>query len=269
MRIHRFFVKEPVKASLKSEPVVGAIFPIFDLDLVHQWKNVFKYTAGSRAVIFDSTGVEYTVMIHKVWGSSVDVEIVEVKKGENIESTPMDAPKSEKMPQNKPKNKHVWLFCSILKRDNFDLVVQKATELGASVIVPVISERTIKKAVNMARLEKISIEAVEQSGRMLVPRIMPEIALERALTDFVETQKGYVIVCQQGDSNLGVVNKVVRGMLTENPDMPIGMCIGPEGGWSPTELAFFEEKKYATLSFGQPVLRAETAAIVGLAYILL
>ncbi len=151
-------------------------------------------------------------------------------------------------------NNELWLFASIIKGDNFDLVVQKTTELGVDHIIPVISDRTIKKNVNLERLQRIAIEASEQSGRVSIPKIHQPVKLKQAISDFMQEEKGgKLLLCHQDGSDFGKVKPNLKGK--------IGILIGPEGGWSDVEMKLFDDRKIQKIRIGENVLRAETAAI--------
>jgi 16S rRNA (uracil1498-N3)-methyltransferase len=155
------------------------------------------------------------------------------------------------------KNEHeptrrVILYCAVLKRENFELVVQKAVEIGVAEIVPIVTERTVKTNLNLSRLEKIIKEAVEQSGR----GVLPKISAPQNFSDTLKAVKGNDInwFCAIGSDSMST--KLDSSVKT------IGVLVGPEGGWTAHEI---EQAKMAGLDFvglGRTVLRAETAAIV-------
>ena len=142
------------------------------------------------------------------------------------------------------------MYLAILKKDNFELAVQKATECGVSNIIPVITERTIKTGLNTERLEKIVKEASEQSGRSIVPKILETMELKEAL--------------QHGTKN---EEKVIFHLVKENYEpkknvTTVSIFIGPEGGFTEKEINLAKESGYEVASLGDLTLRGETAAIV-------
>ena len=151
----------------------------------------------------------------------------------------------------------LWLVFAPLKRDATDMLVQKATELGASALLPVTTERTNTDRVNLARLAAIAMEAAEQSERLTVPALHPPRRLPDLLADWPAGRK--------------LVAAIERA---EAPPPPRGLpcaalLIGPEGGFSPTELDLLRSRPFLVpASLGPRVLRAETAAIAGLALLL-
>jgi 16S rRNA (uracil1498-N3)-methyltransferase len=148
----------------------------------------------------------------------------------------------------------LWLMFAILKRDATDLVAQKATELGVSRLLPVFTERTGAGRVNLDRLRAIAVEAAEQSERLTVPVIRPARQLYDSLAEWPAER-----------SLFAAVERASAQPLTP-PSGPAALLIGPEGGWGPRDLAELGRCRFVRpVSLGPRILRAETAAIVGLA----
>jgi 16S rRNA (uracil1498-N3)-methyltransferase len=155
-------------------------------------------------------------------------------------------------------SRKIFLFQSIIKKDKFEWVVEKATELGVTDIVPVLAERSEKKDLNIERLRKIAIEASEQCGRGDVPMIS---TARRGLDECLTTD------CQKMVLHLEGENFITAKRSLEEGDGPIGVFIGPEGGWSPDEVEMFHKNNVPIYSLGKQVLRAETAAIATLSLV--
>jgi len=232
MRLHRFHITTPIESKQ---------FDISDRELIHQWRSVFRYNVGSQVMLFDGSGKDYLAMITSMRSLGASVEIIETMK---------DIPTPKK---------NIWLCVGIIKKDNFELVVQKATELGVSHIVPVSCERTEKKNLNFERLNKIATESSEQSGRGDVPKIHEIINLTDLLDGDVLPNS--VIALDLEGENIKNYNK------DEIKD--VAVLIGPEGGFSPKELALFESHNIPTVTLGSQILRAETAAIAAVSILLL
>ncbi len=148
----------------------------------------------------------------------------------------------------------LWLLFALLKRDTTDLVVQKATELGVSVIVPLLTERTNAGRINADRLRAIAVEAAEQSERLTVPTIQPLCPLDQALADWSGERPLYVAL--------------ERDQTAPPPRAagPAALLVGPEGGFGPRDRTMLQRHKFVRpISLGPRILRAETAAIAGLA----
>ena len=254
MRLHRFFIKDRIN------PKEKVTLRAYDYDsILSQWKKVFRYLAGSRVVLFDGSGFDYLAIIEKLDHGEAVLRILEKTKTEVVEKVEVKA-KSKK--EEKPKVK-VTILMSLIKNDNFDLVLQKATELGVSQIVPIITDRTIKKDLNMSRSQRILVEASEQCGRSDVPVITPVKKLSDALKELNSVkEKIGVFVCNQNGKNL---NDVIK---KKDSYTDLVFLIGPEGGWSPKEIKIFEDNKIKSVKINQNVLRAETAVIALLALVL-
>jgi 16S rRNA (uracil1498-N3)-methyltransferase len=148
----------------------------------------------------------------------------------------------------------LWVAFAPLKRDPTELVVQKATELGASALLPVFTARTNTGRVAEARLAAIAIEAAEQCERLTLPRIAPPQRLPELLADWPPARPLFAAVERSG-----------AALLRGHPG-PAGLLVGPEGGLAPTELDLLARYAFVhPASLGPRILRAETAAIAGLA----
>lgn len=245
MRHHRFFVGQDLSAILKGNPAVFDFNPEVgessavinhQREIIRQWKKVFRYEAGSEVVLFDG----------KI---EVLAKIVELSKKSDTAKLVLGEKKSPIV--NSDKKLRIYLALSILKGEHTDIVVEKATELGVSGIILVQSDRVIKKGVNLERLQKIAIEASEQCGRIDVPEISTSDDLESVL--------------DSGDFDKKVILDMEGEKLQNISGKKILLFIGPEGGWSDDEKNMFKNKDVMVASIGENVLRAETAAIVGVA----
>jgi len=154
----------------------------------------------------------------------------------------------------------IYLCASVIKKDNFELVVQKATELGVRHIIPILSDRTEKKKINMSRLEKIAIEASEQSGRGDVPTIHEAITLGEIFDSGTLPQEKIVLHPD------GVI---ISDYIQNVQQSSIACFIGPEGGWGDDEIGFFKSYNVTPVSLGTQILRAETASIAVASVLLL
>jgi 16S rRNA (uracil1498-N3)-methyltransferase len=147
----------------------------------------------------------------------------------------------------------IWLCFAPLKRDTTDLVAQKATELGASVLWPIFTERTNAARINEDRLRAIAIEAAEQSERLTVPLVRQPEKLPRMLENWPAGRR--LLVAQERSD--APVMRPVSG--------PSAILIGPEGGFSEAELDLMQRYPFAeAVSLGPRILRAETACLAGL-----
>jgi 16S rRNA (uracil1498-N3)-methyltransferase len=150
----------------------------------------------------------------------------------------------------------LWLLFAPLKRDATDLVAEKATELGASALWPVQTARTVASRVNLDRMAAIAAEAAEQCERLTVPRILLPAPLETVLSDWPPGRTLFAAL--ERDDAAASLPFTLTG--------PAAILIGPEGGFTDAEHRRLRaHTSVVPASLGPRVLRAETAAIVGLA----
>ncbi len=149
----------------------------------------------------------------------------------------------------------LWLMFAVLKRDTTDLVVQKATELGAATLLPVFTERTNASRVNLDRLRAIAIEAAEQSERLTIPRLHPPQSLAALLDGWPADRPLFAALERAPDA----------AALSAAPGKA-GLLVGPEGGFTPAELDALRNHPLVTpVRLGPRILRAETACLAGMA----
>jgi 16S rRNA (uracil1498-N3)-methyltransferase len=148
----------------------------------------------------------------------------------------------------------IWLLFAPLKRDATDLLVEKATELGVAALMPVFTERTNTARLNLDRLTAIATEAAEQCERLEVPRVHAPRPLAAVLSDWAP-ERPLLAALERSDAP----------GITPHAG-PAALLIGPEGGFAPAELDVLATCPFVhAVSLGPLILRAETAAIVGLA----
>ncbi len=227
MRLHRFignfdFTKKPLRVE--------------DKELAHQLKNVFRMKPGGQVMLVNNTLQEAVAEIKTLGRDSVEFEVMattENKKEPGIETT---------------------LFCAVIKKEHFELVVQKATEAGVTEIVPIVTKHTVKLSLRKDRLEKIAKEAAEQSGRGIIPAIGDVITFEQALRHAKDYQAnlffepGAPLFSQERLRNSGATRASI--------------FIGPEGGWDDAEIETARLHDLKVIGLGGLTLRSETAAII-------
>jgi 16S rRNA (uracil1498-N3)-methyltransferase len=165
----------------------------------------------------------------------------------------------------------LWLIFAAVKRAALETIVQKAVELGAARLVPILTMRTHRERVNDARLNAIAIEAAEQCGRLSPPAIAPALTLDMLLESW-PAERSLYFCDEAGDdpvADWGGREGRARPMLdvlTEAKPGPAALLIGPEGGFAPEERARLRIRDFVTpVTLGPRILRADTAAIVALA----
>jgi len=149
--------------------------------------------------------------------------------------------------------KEIWLAFSPIKLNYFNLMIQKATELGVTKFIPILTERTIVRKINQKRINKIIVEACEQSNRLNIPTLENLINLE----DFLNNNESMHIIF--GDLNSNKKSLDIKNL--KNLDA-ICILIGPEGDFTPNERNnILNHKKIYPLKINNNILRSETAAI--------
>jgi 16S rRNA (uracil1498-N3)-methyltransferase len=155
----------------------------------------------------------------------------------------------------------VWLLFAPVKRARIDLIVEKATELGVTRLLPVLTRRTAVARVNLERLGAIAIEAAEQCERLSVPVIDAPAALETVLARWPAGRRLLVGDEAGGGAPLGAAAAQVG-------TAPWALLVGPEGGFDPAELDALRQFQFVTpVGLGPRVLRADTAVTAALAVV--
>jgi 16S rRNA (uracil1498-N3)-methyltransferase len=153
-----------------------------------------------------------------------------------------------------------YLFAP-LKRARLDYMVQKATEMGAARLWPVLTRRTVAERVNVERMRANAIEAAEQCGILHVPAVDEPAKLERVVAGWDATRP--LIFCDEGSEHADPL--VVLGRLRPGP---LALLVGPEGGFDEAERELLSTQPFVTrISLGPRILRADTAAVAALALV--
>ena len=159
--------------------------------------------------------------------------------------------------RQKENPKELWLAFSPIKSNYFNFMIQKATELGVTKFIPIIFDRTIVRKINKERLEKVIIEASEQSNRINVP----DIEDPKSLDDFLNNNKVDLIFTDLNSKNTKIDLKKIT-------DKPTCVIIGPEGDFSEEERAkILKFSGVQPLKINENILRSETAVISAISII--
>ena len=223
---------------------VGAL-EVVDAQLLHQMSKVLRFKVGQECYVMDGCGRRARAQIVKLHKKGAELSLGEV---EHFEDTPLD----------------VRLYCALSKKPaTFELIVQKATEMGANRIVPLVTERVqVDHVRKPERLGLIVREACEQSERLYVPELSPSISFEELLA-LKKDSSDKNDVWLYGDAREDLSS--LSSCLSESQGKTLHLVIGPEGGLSENELNLLEEKGFCGFKMGSTVLRMETAAISALA----
>jgi 16S rRNA (uracil1498-N3)-methyltransferase len=212
-----------------------------EADEARHLKDVLRLRAGDEVYVFDGEGQEFQCSVEKIDRDSADLMIV----GQ------VDPAKPESRLQ-------LTLAVALLKGEKFDLVVQKVTELGATRLVPLITERAdirlrddrdVDKRVT--RWQRIALEAAKQCGRGRLPEITQPVPLDRLLQE--EKAPTRLFFSERHGNRLG--------LNQPQPEERVIAAVGSEGGWTDREIQMAEDFGWSIVTFGGRTLRAETAAI--------
>ena len=155
----------------------------------------------------------------------------------------------------------LWLLAAPIKRDRIDLVAEKACELGASLVWPVMTRHTAMTRVNGERLNAHLREAAEQCERLTVPKLLDPAPLERALRDW-DAERILIYLDETGGPPLA------QALASLPSGTPLAVLVGPEGGFARQERDWLRTLPMVRpASLGARILRADTAAIAALAII--
>ena len=200
---------------------------------VRHLRDVLRLREGDMISIFDGSGGEYQCRIDEIGKRSAVVLIQEPIKPLSPES-PLD----------------LTLAAAVLKGEKFDLVVQKAVELGVRRLIPLQTMRCdVKTANRMERWRRISLEATKQSGRA-------------AIMDVVETAALDDVLARSGSEQIVLFSERNGKSISElSPSKAMTAIVGPEGGWDDQELEAAVLGGVRIITLGGRILRAETAAI--------
>lgn len=225
---------------------------LIDGDQAHYLMRVLRLGVGDRVRLFNGRDGEFEANVAAVTKSAA--RLVLVKWMREQAGTP-----------------DLWLLFAPLKKARTDFVVEKAVELGASEVVPVITERTDADTVRVDRLARLAVEAAEQTERLDVPPVREAVKLPALLAGW---NPGRVLIYadEAGDEGGkpwgGEAGKAgpIADVLRDLGDVPAAILIGPEGGFSPAERKRLRELPFVRpVGLGPRILRAETAAVAALA----
>lgn len=208
---------------------------------VHHLRTVLRLEEGAQISVFNGRDGEWLARLNRLGkkdGSAILVEQIR---------------KYEPGPD-------VWLLFAPLKKDATDFVVEKATELGASAIWPVLTKHTQTRRVNVERLARTAEDAAAQCERLDVPAIRNAAPLDDLLATWPEDRR--LVVCvERGGSHVLPAARAMDAL----PAGPAAILIGPEGGFDAEELDKILNLDFAVpVSLGPRILRAETAALAAL-----
>jgi 16S rRNA (uracil1498-N3)-methyltransferase len=228
----RLFVQAPLNAGVSL---------IMEDQHVHYLRNVLRRSEGDRIELFNGRDGQWRARIAVLdrRGGSFMVE------SRTLEQAPEDGP---------------WLLIAAIKRARLEMIVEKATELGAARICPVTTVRTNSERLNRDRLISIATEASEQCARLTVPEIAAAMPLKDMLVDWPENRQLYLL------DETGGGTPMAAAFGAHRKERGAALLIGPEGGFDQSELDAMRNLPFVNaLDLGKRILRAETAALAALA----
>ena len=236
----------PPRFFISPDQISGSRISISGEDVRHI-AAVLRMKSGELLVLCDGQGVEYTVKIVEVGRTVIMTDIVGSSKRE-------------------PLYPRVVLGQGLPKATKMDFIVQKATELGVSSIVPLVTERTIVKLRDAqkrtARWQKICRKAAMQSNRADIPQIVP-----------IATFRDFILASDYVPLTLNLLpweegTQPIKDVLRKHQNVKkIIVLIGPEGGFSAAEAEMATANKFNLVSLGPNILRTETASVAVLSVI--
>lgn len=238
--MHRFFI---------SPDYIAPEDVVFPPEQAHQIRVVLRMLVGNKVLVLDNAGMMYKVVLTAVTRENVigKIESHQLAIGEpTIELT---------------------LYQSFLKRDKFELVLQKCTELGVSRFVPIVTKRTLVQSTEMKenkrkRWATILAEAAEQSQRGKIPKLETAVNFKTMLNQLPRYDA--VLMMWEGDGGVSLKTAVAERAEIQN----VAVLIGPEGGWTEQEVELAKAQNAQIITLGPRILRTETAAIVASALVL-
>src|SRR3989338_2447040 len=210
-----------------------------DKALTHQMGRVFRLRRGDRVAFFNNLPGE----------QGVDV-IAEIK---NADGSTISFLVKDRVENVRESTKYLTLYCALIRKERFEWMLEKATEAGVREFVPFVAARSVRKNIQRARCETIIKEAMEQSGRAIIPHLYDPISFEQAIEQSAASQRKTFFAARSERDNM------IRGA----GDRYVNLFIGPEGGWDPKEIFLAREAHCEIVSLGRLTLRTETAAVVG------
>lgn len=236
--LHRFYCEGPLER--------GRVIDL-STHATEQIRRVLRLRPDDRVIVFDGSGVEALASIRSLGREGATIEIAETPVPGRT-ATPPD----------------IQLGQALLKADRFEIVVQKAAELGVSSIVPLETERCVvslsadRARSRLERWRRIATEALEQSRRADLVHIEPPTRLCETLQSMVADRR---FIAWEREDARSIVSRI------DGTESSVAILIGPEGGFTEAEIRDAEAAGFEPVSLGNLTLRSETAAIAAVSMI--
>jgi 16S rRNA (uracil1498-N3)-methyltransferase len=232
--MHRFFIE--------SGHIKKGIAAIIDRQQVHHIKDVVRLVVGEQIVVCDQEGNEYTGTVQEILCTEVRVRI------------------EHKLPDRCDSALKITVACAIPKQSRFDDIIEKLTQLGIDKIIPMETQRVIiklddeKRAQRHKRWQQIALSASKQSQRRHILQVTPVTAFHKVIGTACDYDCKIIPV-------LFGERKTLSEIFKNSRPRTAFVLIGPEGDFSPDELARAQRAGFVPVSLGDLVLRVETAAV--------
>ena len=233
--MHRFYCRF---SDLQDKKII-----ISDFNQLHHLKNVLRFKTGDRAVVFDDRGNEYSVRLNNL--SEKEAEFgIDVKKSQAAD----------------PRKIRITIACAIPKKSKIDDIIDRLTQLGVDRIIPLVTQRVIvkmdkaKMLQRQKRWEDIVLSACKQSQRNTVTVIDP-------VTDIGELIKHSEKFDLKLIPNLTGNRRSLKSVFSGATVKSVLVLIGPEGDFTPQEIALASKSGFVPVTFGDLVFRVETACL--------
>lgn len=229
-----------------TDPLQSGVSTCLSVEQSRYVIQVMRRRAGDPVLLFNGRDGEWRAPISQIEKKTVTVMVDSQTQAQRVEPD-------------------LWLLFAPVKRTAIDLIVQKATELGVSVLNPVTTAHTNADRVNVTRLTSIAIEAAEQSRRLSVPIVRNPGSLADTVHAWSDERPLYVL--DETGSGAPIAQVLAESGAPQPAQAPNGgaFVIGPEGGFAKSELDLLRALPFSRfVSVGPRILRAETAALAAL-----
>ena len=237
--MHRFYVSDVSEAD-KSVHIYG--------EDVNHIKNVLRLRAGDEITVGDGSGRDYTCNISEIKDDEVVADICNIT--DNCAELPTD----------------IYLFQGLPKADKMEFIIEKAVELGAKEIIPVMMERTVvklddkKKPRKLERYNLIAESASKQSRRGIIPKVSNFVNMKEAID--IASKLDMIMVPYESAKGMDYSLEVFKEAAGNKKS--VGIFIGPEGGFADKEIEELKQSGARIVSLGHRILRTETAGLTAL-----
>ena len=226
-----------------SDLAAGVEAPL-DEAQAHYLRHVMRRGEGAPLSLFNGRDGEWKATL-SLRGKKAAIALVEAQtKAQTVEPD-------------------LWLCFAPVKRARIDYIAEKATELGVSVLQPIVTQHTAVERVNVERLRANAVEAAEQTERLTVPEVRAPVDLGRLLDEWPAGRR--LLMCDETGGG-PPIGETLAALDDSARAAPWAIVVGPEGGFASAELAALRRIKDVTaVGLGPRILRADTAALAALA----